>query len=153
MMRLHSFIATGVSLGLLATTQAAKAEQAPATGAPDAVVASAPYPAVRLLDTDKDVLGQAFVFPKGPTRLVSEIVTLAPGESGATHRHLFPMFAYLLEGSLMVDYGPQGQRSYKAGDALVEAMGVPHHGHNQGTEKVRILVVYMAEKDAVLVAR
>lgn len=111
------------------------------------------YPAVRLLDTKTDILGAPFAYPEGDARLISEIIMLAPGEEGPLHRHLVPMFAYLLEGELTVNYGVQGTRSYKAGDALVEAIGVRHRGLNAGATPVKLLVVYMAANDGPLVER
>jgi quercetin dioxygenase-like cupin family protein len=111
------------------------------------------YPSIRLLDTRNDILGQPFSYPAGDARLLSDIITLAPGEEGALHRHLVPMFAYLLEGELTVDYGPQGRRNYRAGEALVEAVGVLHRGFNHGTAPVKILVVYISANDADLIER
>ena len=113
---------------------------------------SAGYPSVRVLDTGEDVLGRPFAYPAGDARLISEIITLAPGAEGALHRHLVPMFAYVIEGELTVDYGTEGIRSYKAGDALVEALAVRHRGVNTGTMPVKLLVVYIASSDGKLVA-
>jgi quercetin dioxygenase-like cupin family protein len=62
------------------------------------------------------------------------------------------MFAYVIEGELTVDYGTEGIRSYKAGDALVEALAVRHRGVNTGTMPVKLLVVYIASSDGKLVA-
>jgi quercetin dioxygenase-like cupin family protein len=126
----------------------------PAQSAPPAPIAqtSAGYPSVRLLDTGKDILGRPFGYPAGDARLISEIITLAPGAEGALHRHLVPMFAYVIEGDLTVDYGAEGIRSYKAGDALVEAVAVRHRGVNSGTMPVKLLVVYIAASDGKLVA-
>ncbi|MFN3451431.1 MAG: cupin domain-containing protein [Sphingorhabdus sp.] len=148
--------AAGIAIFLAAFTlphdmamgSAPHADSAPA--APTAQT-SAGYPSVRLLDTGEDILGRPFAYPAGDARLISEIITLAPGAEGALHRHLVPMFAYLLEGELAVDYGTQGIRSYKAGDALVEAVAVRHRGLNTGTMPVKLLVVYMAASDGKLV--
>ena len=89
-----------------------------------------------------------------PTRRSKTRTTRCPlAQEGPLHRHLVPMFAYLLEGELTVNYGVQGIRSYKAGDALVEAIGVRHRGLNAGTTPVKLLVVYMAANDGPLVER
>lgn len=132
-----------MAMGSQLSTQSAP----PASTAPT----SAGYPSVRLLDTGKDILGRPFAYPEGDARLISEIITLAPGAEGSLHRHLVPMFAYLLEGELTVDYGTEGTRMYKAGDALVEAVAVRHRGLNVGTMPVKLLVVYMAASDGKLV--
>ena len=49
----------------------------------------------------------------------------------------------MLEGELTVDYGDRGRRTYRAGDAFVEAMQVPHRGLNEGSGIVRLLAVYV----------
>ncbi len=49
---------------------------------------------------------------------------------------------------MTVNYGKHGTRTYKPGDAFMEAMDVAHFGINKGTEPVRILAVYMGAKGA-----
>ena len=75
---------------------------------------------------------------------------LRPGRNDKTivHRHGVPMFAYILGGELIVDYGDHGKRTYRQGQAFVEAMDVAHFGVNSGAEPVRILVVYMGADGA-----
>lgn len=63
-----------------------------------------------------------------------------------------PLFAYILEGELTVDYGKHGTRTYKKGDSLMEAMNVAHFSVNNGAEPVRLLAVYMGAKGAKDVA-
>jgi hypothetical protein len=43
---------------------------------------------------------------------------------------------------LIVDYGSEGERVYRRGDALVEAFDWPHAGRNGGRGVAKILVVY-----------
>jgi quercetin dioxygenase-like cupin family protein len=57
-----------------------------------------------------------------------------------------PLFAYILDGELTVDYGAHGRRTYRAGEAFMEAMAVTHFGVNTGREPVRLLAVYMGAK-------
>ncbi|MDB5641066.1 MAG: hypothetical protein JWN07_383 [Hyphomicrobiales bacterium] len=106
------------------------------------------YPAVPLFETDKTVLGETFAYPPGHSRVTAAIVILAPGETTIRHRHGAPFFAYILEGEITVDYGAQGTRVYKAGDAFMEAMAVEHAGSNKGTTPVRLLGVYMGADGA-----
>jgi quercetin dioxygenase-like cupin family protein len=101
------------------------------------------YPAQDLLSTQTDVLGKQITYPSGTAKVSSAIVTIQPGESGQLHRHQIPMYAYVLHGEITVDYGPHGTRTYRKGDALVEAQEVPHRGMNKGTEPVALLVVYV----------
>jgi quercetin dioxygenase-like cupin family protein len=106
------------------------------------------YPAVQLLSADKTVVGETIRYPSGDARVTASIVTLAPGARTIAHRHGVPMFAYILDGELTVDYGDKGKRTYRAGDALMEAMAVVHAGLNTGPGPVRILAVYMGATGA-----
>ena len=106
------------------------------------------YPAVPLLSTGKDVVGETLHYPKGAAHVTAAIVTIAPGAKTIVHKHGVPMFGYILDGELEVDYGAHGARTYRKGDALMEAMGVAHYGINKSAQPVRILVVYMGADGA-----
>lgn len=103
------------------------------------------YPRVQpLLSSGQTVLGQKIAYPTGArTRVTAVIVTLEPGEETGWHTHSAPMFAYIIEGELTVDYGPNGTRVYRAGDSLLEAIYLPHNGRNTGPGNVRVLAVSM----------
>ncbi len=101
-------------------------------------------PAVPLLSTGTTILGETLRYPSsGPAHVTAAIATLAPGARTILHRHGVPLFAYVLEGEITVDYGDRGKRTYRKGDALMEAMDVPHFGADAGTQPVRVLIVYM----------
>lgn len=106
------------------------------------------YPAIPLLSSGQTVVGETIRYPSGDARVTASIVTLAPGGRTIAHRHGVPMFAYILDGELTVDYGDKGKRIYRAGDALLEAMAVTHSGVNTGATPVRILAVYMGAAGA-----
>ncbi|MDX2289092.1 MAG: cupin domain-containing protein [Hyphomicrobiaceae bacterium] len=108
-------------------------------------VAEARAPSVEhLLSSGRTVLGEAIRYPTGgPARITASIVTLAPGAETGWHTHPTPLLGYMLEGALTVDYGPHGTRTYTAGDAVLEAVDVPHNGRNLGTSPARVLVVVM----------
>ena len=40
-------------------------------------------------------------------------VNFAPGAKDTPHRHAGPVFGYVLEGELTVDYGAKGKRVYR----------------------------------------
>lgn len=102
------------------------------------------YPVKELLSTGKTVVGEEVRYPStGAPRITVSIVTVAPGTDAAFHRHPAPLVAYILEGELTVDYGPKGTRVYRQGEALVEAMDVPHRGYNPGSAIARLLAVYI----------
>lgn len=107
-----------------------------------AAVAKTAYPSTDvLLSTSETVIGQPITYPTGPALVTSSIITMEPGQATGWHRHDAPLVGYMLDGEITVDYGPDGTRVYRAGDALVEALGSSHNGINTGPDTVRILAV------------
>lgn len=114
------------------------------TVAAPAAMAAEVYPSVELLATGKTIVGEDIRYPTtGPAKVTSIIVTIAPGAETVLHHHPAPMFAYILDGEVSVDYGAQGQRVFRKGEAFMEAMNVAHKGVNVGPVPVRILAVSM----------
>jgi len=107
------------------------------------------YPAVPLLSTSTTIVGEPIRYPQGEAHVTAAIVTLAPGARTVMHKHGVPMFAYILDGEITVDYGAHGTRTYKAGQSLMEAMDVAHFGANTGAQPVRLIAVYMGATGAV----
>jgi quercetin dioxygenase-like cupin family protein len=119
------------------------------TAASRAGAADSGYPAVPLLSTGTSVVGETLHYPtSGPAHVTAAIVTLAPGAKTILHKHGVPLFAYILDGELTVDYGDRGKRTYRQGDALMEAMDVAHFGADAGPAPVRILTVYIGAEGA-----
>ena len=97
-----------------------------------------------LISTGETVIGQPITYPtQAPAKVVSAIVTMLPGEETGWHRHDVPMFGLILEGEVTVDYGTKGVRVYRQGEAVMEAIDVPHNGRNTGSIPARILAVFM----------
>jgi quercetin dioxygenase-like cupin family protein len=107
------------------------------------------YPAIPLLSTGTSIVGEMLHYPtSGPAHVTAAIVTVAPGDKTIVHKHGVPLFAYILEGELTVDYGQHGKRTYQQGQAFMEAMDVAHYGSSTGSQPVRILAVYMGADGA-----
>lgn len=108
-----------------------------------------PYQALLtpLLQSGETTIGQPIEYPAGAAKVTGAIVTLPPGGQTGWHTHEVPLFGYVLEGTLTVDYGSKGVKEYKAGDSWMEAMNWPHNGINKGTVPVRLLAVYMGGGD------
>jgi quercetin dioxygenase-like cupin family protein len=105
------------------------------------------YPAVPLLSTGITVLGEPIRYPtSGPAHVTASIITLLPGGKTIPHKHGVPLFAYILEGELTVDYGTRGVRTYRQGESFMEAQDVTHFGENKGKQIVRLIAVYMGAK-------
>lgn len=110
----------------------------------ETVAREPPSPAAPLLRTGTTVVGESVVYPTGaPAQVTAAVVSLAPGEETGWHTHGMPVVGYMIEGELTVDYGEKGQRVYRAGDALMEAIAVAHNGRNTGSGPVRILAVFI----------
>jgi quercetin dioxygenase-like cupin family protein len=113
------------------------------------LVASADRGATRdtvtsLLITGQTILSQPIAYPThSPAKIVSAIVTMLPGEETGWHQHDVPMFGYILEGEVTVTYAGKGTHVYRQGDALMEAIDIPHNGRNTGKIPARILAVFM----------
>jgi quercetin dioxygenase-like cupin family protein len=95
-----------------------------------------------LLETDQTILGEAFAYPAGRAQITSARLTVPPGATVPLHLHPVPLFVYILQGEIVVDYGSKGVRNYRKGDAFVEAFEWPHHARNGGKGNVELLTVY-----------
>lgn len=96
------------------------------------------------------VVGEAVIYPEGEAEVRSVVVTLMPGEETGWHTHAVPLFGYILEGTVKVDYGDRGTRTFTRGEGFMEAMATGHNGRNTGTEPCRILAVFIGSKGMAL---
>lgn len=101
-----------------------------------------------LVQGSTDVLGASLAYPTGTPNVTSAIVTVPPGGETGWHEHEVPLFAYILEGELTVDYGTKGKKVYRTGEAVLEAVGWPHNGTNTGTVPMELVAVYMGGGNA-----
>ena len=134
-MRLQPSAAALLLLAMLAPIASARAEETS-------------IPSVPLLSTSTTIVGEPLHYPSGQAHVTAAIVTLAPGAKTLLHKHGVPLFAYVLEGEITVDYGDRGKRTYHQGDALMEAMDVAHFGADAGPQPVRILTVFIGADGA-----
>ena len=101
-----------------------------------------------LVQGSSDVLGTPLAYPTGTPNVTSAIVTVPVGGETGWHEHEVPLFAYVLEGELTVDYGTKGKKVYRAGEAVLEAVGWAHNGTNTGTVPMKLVAVYMGADSA-----
>jgi quercetin dioxygenase-like cupin family protein len=108
---------------------------APALAAPPALVAD------EIARTDTTIIGQKNVVPENPQVLVTALA-FAPGARTGEHKHLYPHYAYVEEGTLTVVNTESG-KSYtvKQGDFFLEMIDTWHYGVNEGKGPVRLLVI------------
>lgn len=96
-----------------------------------------------LLSTRTDTAGAQIRYPAGTAHVSSYLLTMVPGQSTGWHRHDVPLYARMLEGAIIVDYGDGLTKTYRAGDTFMEAMDRYHNGRVVGDATVRILIVFM----------
>jgi quercetin dioxygenase-like cupin family protein len=71
-------------------------------------------PGVRVvLSTGSTVTLEPIRYPSGaPAQITAVEITLQAGQETGWHTHSVPLFAYILEGELTVDYGAKGLRTF-----------------------------------------
>jgi quercetin dioxygenase-like cupin family protein len=106
------------------------------------IAAPPPTSVEPLLETDQTIVGQGFAYPAGRAEITAARLTVPPGATVPLHLHPVPLFVYILQGQIVVDYGSLGTRTYRKGDAFVEAFQWPHRARNAGKGNVVILTVY-----------
>ncbi|HKO82563.1 MAG TPA: cupin domain-containing protein [Chitinophagaceae bacterium] len=102
----------------------------------------------KLLKTDTTETGQHIDYPDIANEEVSVLkVTIPPGKSTGWHKHLFPVFAYVLQGTLTVQQEHGKKIRFKKNTSVAESINMYHTGINEGKEAVVLIVFYMGEKD------
>jgi quercetin dioxygenase-like cupin family protein len=97
-----------------------------------------------VLSTERTVTGEPIHYPsRGPALITAVEIVLQAGEETGWHTHQVPLFGYILEGELTVDYGVMGVRTYRQGEGFAEATDQAHNGRNPGQKPVRILAVFI----------
>ena len=100
-----------------------------------------------VLKTDTTSIGQKIVYPSFANEEVSIVkVTLPPGKSTGWHKHLFPVFAYVLQGTLTVEIENKKTLQFPANSSIAEVLNTLHNGVNNGKEDVILIAFFMGEK-------
>jgi quercetin dioxygenase-like cupin family protein len=73
---------------------------------------------------------------------------IAPGARLPVHQHLYPRYAYVLDGQLrVIEVKTHRATSYKKGDFVIEMVGREHFGENIGATPLRLLVIDIVPKN------
>lgn len=100
-----------------------------------------------LLRTDTTSIGQRIVYPSFASDEVSVLkVTIPPGASTGWHKHVFPVFGYMIKGTLTVETKNGKSNEFTVGQAFSEVIDTLHNGVNNGKEDVVLIVFFMGEK-------
>jgi quercetin dioxygenase-like cupin family protein len=121
-MKLHSKLAVGAGLAVLAA----------------AIVAQAPA-------ITRTVVTKGDVSVPGREAVVAR-VEIAPGGVAGWHTHPGDEVSYVTEGETILMIAGQPPRKVGAGEAFVIPAGTVHNARNEGTAPVRLVGVYVVEK-------
>jgi quercetin dioxygenase-like cupin family protein len=102
----------------------------------------------KLLRTSTNSAGQPIVYPHHGTAEVSILtVEIPPGKETGWHKHPVPLFGYVQEGTLTVQFASGEKKTFHPGDALAEAVNVLHNGVNTGKDPVKLVIFVAGEKN------
>jgi quercetin dioxygenase-like cupin family protein len=97
----------------------------------------------KLVDTSVNYAGLPLKYPvSGKPEVTALIVTIPVGCSTGWHLHPVPVYAYMLEGELLIRTETGLQKLFRKGDAIVEVMNLKHNGLNSGQTNARLVVFY-----------
>jgi quercetin dioxygenase-like cupin family protein len=79
-----------------------------------------------------------------------EVVTIEPGQKDSAHRHIGPVFGYVLEGDYEHAIDDEPIKTFKAGETFYEPSGAVHRvaQNPNGTTRTRLLAVILHPRDA-----
>jgi len=118
----------------------------PLQAGPGEAVYNSQVQTTELLKTTQNAAGQDIVYPSTAHPQVTGLkVKIPAGSETGWHSHTVPGYAYVLSGSLTLQYDTGLPRVFKAGEAFVEASGILHNGRNQGAEDVVLVVFFTGE--------
>lgn len=104
-----------------------------------------------VVETDVNAMGQKIVYPDFKDAKVSMMkITFPPGESTGWHKHIIPVFSYILKGTLSIETEDHKFLEFKEGSSFAEMINVYHNGSNKGTEDVVAFVIYLGGDDTPL---
>ena len=83
-------------------------------------------------------------------RATVEVVTIGPGQKDSAHRHIGPVFGYVLEGEYEHAIDDEPIKTYKAGETFYEPSGSVHRvaQNPSGKTETRLLAVILHPRDA-----
>lgn len=104
-----------------------------------------------ILKTDTTSIGQKLFFPSSLKDEVSiSKVTIPSGDSTGWHKHEYPVFAYVLKGTLRVKLENGSIRQFTENSCFAEVVNTYHNGFNSGKEDVVLIAFYLGEKGKAL---
>ncbi len=108
----------------------------------------------KLLQTDTTTIGQKISYPKFADPEVTMLkITISPGKSTGWHKHDFPVFAYILQGTLTVELEDHRVVKFKENSTFAEVIDTYHNGTNMEDSDLVLIAVYLGGKGEKLSAK
>jgi len=96
---------------------------------------------VPVFSSNKTITGQTLAVPANPNVVVS-MVTFPAGAKLAVHKHPWPHYVYVLEGTLTVTNAETGKTTdFPPGSFFIEMNNTWHFGQNNGSTPVKLLSI------------
>lgn len=105
-----------------------------------------------VLETTSTISGQPITLPQGEgVEVEGHVVEIKPGAEVGRHKHPYPVFMYVLEGTLSVVQDDGTAKTYQAGDALIEDANTWINNTNPGTLPTKFLAVLIGTEGTDMV--
>jgi len=96
---------------------------------------------VQVFSSGTTITGQKIAVPANPNVVVSK-VTFPAGAELPVHKHPWPHYVYILEGTLSVTNTETGKTlDLKQGSFFAEMNNTWHYGKNNGARPVKLIVI------------
>lgn len=90
--------------------------------------------------------GRPISYPRTQNPEVTAILVELPvgGETG-WHQHPYPLYAFVLSGTLVVELDSGAKQVFCEGDVIIEVVNRAHNGKNTGSTPVKLVVFVTGE--------
>lgn len=114
----------------------------------DNPAASAPSVSITPVSHDSlTIAGEPELYLNTPDPEVSSLVfTFPPGAVSQWMIHPAPVYVYVLEGTLQVEFEDGSHQSFHAGQGFLQCRSKWHRGRNDGSQTMQFLAVFFGAK-------
>jgi quercetin dioxygenase-like cupin family protein len=100
-----------------------------------------------ILKTDTTSFGQKISYPVSMQEEVTMLkITIPPGKSTGWHEHNIPVFAYVLKGTLTVEFENQKTLKFSENSSFSEVIDTVHRGINREQGDLVLFAIYLGIK-------
>jgi len=97
-----------------------------------------------LLASESNGIGQKIIYPKfDDAKVTIRKITFPAGSSTGWHKHEIPVFSYIIQGKLTVEFEGQKTINYTVGNCFAESTNTYHRGINKEDGDLVVLVLYL----------